>query len=219
MMKKDNYKQIYYIVLFIYLLFLGYAFYECITKQYMHSLMMCFVSLALAFSFPLLFKLMKWKPVYEIYILAILFMFLASVLGSSYRFYDHVLYWDKYVHCFSGVLGAEVAYILFCLLKKTKKAEKADLPLLYVFMNAVNIMIAALWEEFEYAGLIFFNYDGIRHYSTGVHDSMTDILVCIIGGLLTTYFIYRYYQTGKANIFSNINEKFHSINENTRNDH
>lgn len=211
-MKTDIYKKIYYVCCVIYALFLGYAFYDCFINQYMHSLMMCFVSLALVFCIPLLFRIMKWNPVYEIYILAIIFMFLASVLGSAYRFYDHVLYWDKYVHCFSGVLGAEVAYLLFCLLKKIQIVNKEDHSVMYVFINAVNIMIAALWELFEYAGLVFFDYDGIRHYTTGVHDSMTDILVCIIGGLVTTFFIYRYYKTGKDNIFSNINKRFHLIN-------
>ncbi|NBK97587.1 MAG: hypothetical protein EOM50_06140 [Erysipelotrichia bacterium] len=212
-MKSLKYQKLYYVLCLIYAIVLAYAFYECISKQYMHSLMMCFVSLVLAFCIPIGFKLMKWKPVYEIYILAIIFMFLASVLGSSYRFYDHVLYWDKYVHCFSGVLGGEVAYLLFCLLKKTQFVKKEDRTLLYVFINAVNIAIAALWELFEYAGLVFFDYDGIRHYTTGVHDSMSDILVCIIGGLVTTYFIYRFYHTGKDNIFSNINQHFHQINQ------
>lgn len=214
-MKTDIYKKSYYFCCIIYALVLAYAFYECISRQYIHSLVMCFVSLALVFLIPLFFKLMKWKPVYEVYILAIIFMFLASVLGSSFRFYDNVPYWDKYVHCFSGVLGGEVAYILFCLLKKTGKVNKEDLSLMYVFINSVNIMIAALWEEFEYAGLVFFNYDGIRHYTTGVNDSMTDILVCIIGGLLTTYFVYRYYRTEKDNIFSNINRKFYEMNKKT----
>lgn len=211
-MKMDIYKKIYYTCCVLYVIFLGYAFYDSITNQYMHSLMMCFVSLALVFCIPIFFKIMKWQPVYEIYILAIIFMFLASVLGSSYRFYDNVLYWDKYVHCFSGVLGAEVAYLLFCMLKKTLIVKKEDFSVMYVFINAVNIMIAALWELFEYAGLVFFDYDGIRHYTTGVHDSMTDIFVCIIGGLVTTYFIYRFYKTGKDNIFSNINKRFHMTN-------
>lgn len=214
-MKNDIYKKVYFICCIIYAVFLGYAFYLSISKQLLHELMMCFVSLALVFCIPVFFKLMKWKPVYEIYILAIIFMFLASVLGSAFRYYDTVLFWDKYVHCFSGVLGAEVAYILFCLLKKTLIVKKEDHAVMFVFINAVNITIAALWELFEYSGLILFDYDGIRHYTTGVHDSMTDIFVCIIGGLVTTYFIYRFYQNAKDNIFTNINREFYMANKKT----
>lgn len=211
-MKKEKYRLIYYICCIIYAIFLIYALYDNYTKGYTHSLTMTFVSLVLAFLVPLTFKILHFKPVYEIFILAIIFMFLASLLGSSYRFYDHVLYWDKYVHAFSGVLGALLAYILFCVLKKTQKVEKQDYGIMYIFVNAINITIATLWELFEYAGLVLFDYDGIRHYTSGVHDSMTDIIVCIIGGIITTYFIYRFYTTQKDNLFVNINRKFYQIN-------
>ncbi len=211
-MKKDKYKAIYYSCCIVYGLFLAYAFYDNFTKGYTHSLMMVYVSLALAFVAPVLFKLMKWKPVYEIYILALVFMFLASTLGSAYRFYDHVLYWDKFVHCVSGVLGLLASYLLFCSLKKTTNVKKEDRIIMYVFINACNMSIAVLWELYEYATLVLFNYDAIRHYSTGVHDSMTDIIVCIIGGLFATYFIYRYYKTGKDNIFTNVYKKFYIAN-------
>lgn len=177
---------------------------------------MTLVSFALLFIVPILFKILKWKPVYEIYILALIFIFLASLLGSSFRFYDHVPYWDKYVHAFSGVLGALLSYLVFCLLYKSKNIEKDRQPLMYVFVNAFNIMIATLWELFEYSGLVLFDYDGIRHYVSGVHDSMTDIIVCILGGFLTCYFIYQYYKTKKSNIFISLIDSFYEKNKDAK---
>lgn len=209
-------KKIYYGCIFIYLAVLGYSMYDNFTKGYTHSLTMCFVSLSLLFVVPIIFKVMKWKPVYEIYTVAIVFMFLSSVLGSAYRFYNHVLYWDKFVHCFSGILGVIVGYLLFCLLKKVKKANKEDVALLLIFVNAINITIAIAWELFEYAGLVFFDYDGIRHYTSGVHDSMGDIIVCIVGGFLSTYFIIRYYKSNKSNFIINVYEKFYTLNKKNR---
>lgn len=212
-MKKDNYKIIYYVCCFIYALFVAYSWYDNFTKGYTHSLMMVYVSIALAFVAPVVFKLMKWKPVYEIYTLALIFMFLASTLGSAYRFYDHVLYWDKFVHGISGILGLLASYILFCTLKKTTYVKKEDRAIMYIFINVCNISIATIWELYEYSTLVLFNYDAIRHYSTGVHDSMTDIIVCIIGGGIATYFIYRYYKTGKENFLINIYNKFYNLNK------
>lgn len=211
-MKKMNYKKIYYICFLIYSLFLSYSLYDNIIHHYSHSMMMSFVSLALLFVVPILFKVLKWKPVYEIYILALIFMFLASLLGSAFRFYDHIPYWDKYVHAFSGVLGTLLSYFIFCLLKKRKDIKKEDQSLMYVFIASFNITIATLWELFEYAGLVFFDYDGIRHYVSGVHDSMTDIIVCIMGSLIPLYYIYRYYKTGKSNIFVSLIDTFYEVN-------
>lgn len=211
-MKKDKYQKIYYIFFVLYLLILGYAFFDNFTKGYTHSMMMTLVSGVLLFVLPLLFKVMKWKPIYEIYILWIIFITMASLLGSSYRFYDHVAYWDKYTHCFSGVLGSIAAYILFCMMKKCRRVKKEDVSVMMVFVFAINISIATLWELYEYAGLVFFNYDGIRHYATGVHDSMTDILVCIVGGIFVLLCIFHYYRTNKENFVINIYDKFYQRN-------
>lgn len=211
-MIKDKFQTIYRILWIVYVLGLVFAFYDNFTKGYMHSLMMTCVSTGLLFILPILFKLMKWKPIYEIYILWIIFIGMASLLGSSYRFYDHVLYWDKYTHCFSGVLGSSVAYILFCLLKKCREVRKEDIPLMYIFVFAINITIATLWEIYEYLGLVFFNYDGIRHYASGVHDSMTDIIVCIIGGMIVLFNIAYHYRSKKECFITNIYSKFYTKN-------
>lgn len=210
---RDKSQRVYYLCLLIYALVLGYSFYDNAVHEYTHSLMMCFVSLGLMFLVPLCFRILHWKPVYEIYTLALVFMFLASVLGSAYRYYDHVLYWDKYVHCFSGVLGTTLSYLVFCILKKVRYAAKEDVPLMMVFISAGNIAIAALWELFEYAGLVLFDYDGIRHYTTGVHDSMTDIIVCIIGGIFASILIYHRYQSGKENMLTRIYDSFYQVNK------
>ncbi|MDF9825005.1 hypothetical protein M2475_000989 [Breznakia sp. PF5-3] len=207
-----NVKKIYYICFGVYVVLLGYAFYSNYTNGYMHSFMMTFVSAALLFVPQLVFKIFKLKPVYEIYIIALIFIAIASLFGSSYRFFDHYLYWDKISHAFSGVLGVLFAYILFCTLKKIHHVEKKDVPLMLIFINAVNISIAALWEQYEYICLLVADYDAINHYTSGVHDSMGDIGVCIIGGVITTLFIVQRYRSGKPNFITNVYEKFYEHN-------
>ncbi len=52
--------------------------------------------------------------------------------------------------------------------------------------------IAFLWEIFEYCGLVFFQHDASKHFTTGVHDTMQDMIVSMIGGLIITYLIYKF---------------------------
>lgn len=207
-----NAKKGYYITLTAYIAILAYAVYYNIANGYSQAMFMCFVSAALMVVAPLAFKIMKWKPVYEIYTLTLVFIAIASLFGSSLRFYKLYIFWDKLAHTFSGVLGILFGYILFCSLKKVAFADKKDVPLLLIFVNAVNISIAALWEQYEYLCLLIADYDAINHYSSGVHDSMGDIGVCIIGGLITTLFIIQRYRSGKGNFITNIYEKFYNLN-------
>ncbi len=47
------------------------------------------------------------------------------------------------------------------------------------------MMIAFLWECFEFACLIFLNIDAINHYTQGVYDTMTDMIVCFLRAALS----------------------------------
>jgi len=170
-----NAKKGYYVTLIAYIAILMYAFYYNFTMGYIQALLMSFISVALIGVVPFLFKIMKWKPVYEIYTLALVFIAIASLFGSSLRFYKLYIFWDKLAHTFSGVLGILLGYSLFCSLKKVAYVNKKDVPLLLIFINAINISIAALWEQYEYLCLLIADYDAINHYSSGVHDSMGDI--------------------------------------------
>ncbi len=208
----NNKKNLYYGLFVMYLLLCGYAFYVNTIKGYEYAYSMTFVSLALVFVVPVAFKLLKLKPIYELYILALIFIFMASLCGSSFIFYKTVPYWDKYTHAYSGVLGALAAYILYCSLKKVLVVERKEHTIMYLFVNAINISIACIWELYEFSILVLFDNDSIKHYSTGVYDAMGDIIVCIIGGLFTTFLIYRRYKTNKDSFITNIYEKFYQLN-------
>ena len=71
------------------------------------------------------------------------------------------------------------------ILKRSSKLDSIqEWHIFLVFVNAVNTAIAVYWEFYEYAMLIFFNNDAINHYTSGVHDTITDMLVCVAGGLV-----------------------------------
>lgn len=112
------------------------------------------------------------------------YIYLTQVLGTTCGFYN-LPYYDKFMHFLSRAIFVIIAYII---LKKYIKEK----PLLMIMMNCVETAIAFLWEVFEYSGLLLFNYDASRHYTTGVHDTMQDMIFSFIAGLIITYIIYKY---------------------------
>lgn len=112
------------------------------------------------------------------------YIYLTQVLGTTCGFYN-LPYYDKFMHFLSGAIFVIIAYII---LKRYIK-EKS---LLLIMMNCVETAIAFLWEIFEYSGLLLFNYDASHHYTTGVHDTMQDMIFSFLAGLLITYIIYKF---------------------------
>lgn len=114
----------------------------------------------------------------------LVYIYFTQVLGTVCHFYQYP-YYDKVMHFFSGMIFVVIVYIVF-------QKEFHSKPLLFLFLNSMEALIAFLWEIFEYSGLVFFNYDASRHYTTGVHDTMQDMIVSFIGGLIMTFIIYKY---------------------------
>lgn len=173
---------------------------------------MTFVAVLCPLIVPILFKLFKWKPVSEIFIINIIFCYFASLIGSCLGGYS-VKYFDKFVHFGFGFCGIEIAYLLYMILKKSSKIDnRQEWHIFLVFINAVNLAVAALWEFYEYAMLVFFNNDAINHYTSGVHDTMTDMLVCAAGGLIVTAFLIQASRSKKDNFFTLLPQKFYTLN-------
>lgn len=176
------------------------------------TLGMTFVATLTPLIVPVCFRLLKLKPVYEIYIIAIVFIYFASLIGSSYHWYSYTGF-DKVLHFSSGWFVTTLAVILFFAIRKSNRfAEKKDFTIFLLFINAVNMAVGELWEFYEYAMLIFFNNDCINHYTQGVHDTITDVMCATVGGFLLTLLIIRYDKTGKSNFFTNVYEKFYKRN-------
>ena len=189
--KKTNF--IYNSCILIYLISLVYAFYLNWGGKYFS---MTIVACLTPFIMPLLMKLLKIEVPQEFYIINIIFVYFASLWGSCLGGY-HLPYFDKFTHFFSGIIFCEIAYIFY---KHFLPNEKRKF-LMFIFINALNAMIALFWEFYEYALLFFFNYDAINHYSTGIHDSITDMLVAVIGSFILSLYLTHYDQRNDNHFF------------------
>lgn len=210
--KEKQLKTAFYVCVAIYVITLMISFYHNFTTKDMEALGMTFVAMLTPLIVPVIFKLFHFKPVYEIYIVSTVFTYFASLLGSGFHWYSYTGF-DKVLHFSSGWFLTTVAVILYYFVKKTNKfADKTDYHIFLIFINAVNLSAAALWEFYEYGMLIFFNNDCINHYTQGVHDSMTDMLCAFVAGIMLTLLIVHYHKTGKGNFFIHVYEKFYDRN-------
>lgn len=148
----------------------------------------------------------------KFYILSNVFTYFASVWGGAldaYRLYG----FDKALHFSSGWLITTAAVILYFTIKGDRKFQsKREFAIFLIFINAVNMAVAQLWEFYEYVMLIFFKNDCINHYTQGVHDSITDMLCATVAGIGLTVFLVLYYKNGRRSFFVNIYEKFYDRN-------
>ena len=53
-------------------------------------------------------------------------------------------------------------------------------------MISITLAIASLWECFEYCANILFGGDAQRVATTGVNDTMQDIIVAFIGSIIVS---------------------------------
>ena len=187
-----------YIVTFIYALIINWG------GKYFT---MTFVAMLTPLIMPLLFKLIKVKLPGEFYLINTAFVYFASLVGSCLGGYS-TPYYDKFTHCVSGVVIAELIYILY----KHYLRDDNRKMLMFLFINGLNAMVALFWEFYEYALLIFFDYDAIRHYATGIHDSMTDMLVAVIGGFILTLYLIKFDQSKKEHFFVSLERKIFQLN-------
>ena len=199
-----NLKILWIFCIVIYIATLIYAFYVNWQGKYFG---MTFVACLTPWIIPVFMMGIHVKVPLEFHIVNIVFVYFASLWGSCLGGYQ-LPYYDKFVHCASGVVICEMIYLLY----KHYFRNNRQPFLMFLFLNAVNASVALLWEFYEYALLVFFQYDAIKHYSTGVHDSITDMLVAVIGGIVLSLYLIQFDQSEKGHFFVSLERKVYLMN-------
>ncbi|MDD2469330.1 MAG: DUF2238 domain-containing protein [Bacilli bacterium] len=103
------------------------------------------------------------------------FLFISAVLGSVVDLYDYIPLYDKITHFLSGI-AVSWLFIIW-VLRKNK-----DYNVCILRIMCFNAAIAAFWEVGEYLVDLVFN----TNFQKGLTDTMLDMIMAIIGGLLIT---------------------------------
>ena len=138
-----------------------------------------------------LYRLCHLRPVYLLEIVFDWFVLAAVSFASLFGGYELIPYWDKILHFLSGFLFAVLGTAVYFSQKPGHALDSADAfnAALYTWMFAM--MSAVLWEIWEYL-VSFSGADPQQVALTGVGDTMGDIIVCTVGGLITAVSCWKY---------------------------
>ena len=154
--------------------------------------------------FPVLhifYRLSRLKRIHRMDICIYLFALLAYTGGELLGGYARLRAYDKLAHMLSGSFVYLLAHPLFYFLKANHAVEKSDRNLLMVFCAATSLCVAGLWEIGEYFLSMLTGIDMQRVATMGIHDSMQDMIVCLIGTVALLPSTSRYFRRGVPGIF------------------
>ncbi len=141
------------------------------------------VAVALTFLPELARLLFHWEIPMEFRTILTVFVFLAMTVAKLFYLYEITNWWDKFLHCCSGVI---LAYVGVTIGRRLTRGENRLIILL--FGLAFAIACAAVWEIWEFSGDALFGLDSQRR-ATGVVDTMGDIIAGTIGACVTIPFL------------------------------
>lgn len=134
---------------------------------------------------PWFFKTQIGAHPYLLYIEGFAYCTLAYSVGCVYQQFDAVPMLDKVAHFWSGFVFTLLGYGIFLWLRKKEQNPIGRPPLVGVgFAVFFSSFIAVLWEIMEFLGYVFFQHDSQHHLTTGVFDTMGDLITCFVGSLL-----------------------------------
>ena len=142
-------------------------------------------SIFLTLILPLLISKTKYKLDDKELCIFNIFIFLSHFSGSIINLFNHIYWYDTFIHFLSGFL---TFYISYLILKKTDTNINNPLILLIYYVG-FSSLVAVGWEIIEYVGDVLFKTNFQHNIDTGVVDTMVDMIVAELGCLLGYLYI------------------------------
>lgn len=136
-------------------------------------------------------------------ILLLLFFYASMFLGTANHFFTRFWWWDKMLHSFSGLIFANLGFLIAMYLGRSQKLDsKFNRTLVTMFSFCFSVASGAVWEIYEYSmdKTFGFLYQGI-----GIDDTMLDIICDTLGALIFALFAF-FQRTEKFKLISKIDE-------------
>lgn len=134
----------------------------------------------------------------------VLFIFATLFLGEVNNYYEEIHWWDTALH-FTAGLGL-TTFGLVLLMEIYNQSELKSVPSMTTFFAfCFTGMMAAVWEVFEFACDYF--YFGEPTMQGGLTDTMVDIIVALLAGLIVCFYGFRYLKHRDKNFAGDIIEE------------
>lgn len=160
--------------------------------------------LFLSFTPTIVSKSYKINLPIEIDLIVTLLLYLHFFLGEYSHFYAKVWWWDIFLHGGNSIILGLVGFILAYALLLTSKIEAKPI-LASLFALSFSVFVGVLWEIFEFFMDYFF---GFTMQKSGLVDTMTDLMVDVVGALIVSGAGFFYMRKKKEGFFSRIIKRF-----------
>mgnify|MGYP004542769163 CR=1 FL=1 len=148
--------------------------------RYNSNILVC-LSLYLIVFLPKILRRFSSKVNDLIELIFLLFILFAQLLGSILHFYGIIYWYDSFMHYISGILTSFLAILLLVLFNKY---DDNDRVFNIIFIISVTLMVAGLWEIFEFTADNLLGGDAQKVLTTGVTDTMKDMICALLGSIL-----------------------------------
>lgn len=118
----------------------------------------------------------------------LLFFYASMFLGTANHFFIRFWWWDKMLHGFSGLIFANLGFLIAMYLDHSQKRNSEFSRILVaLFSFCFAIASGAIWEIYEYSMDQSF---GTLYQGVGIDDTMRDIILDTLGALLFALFLF-----------------------------
>lgn len=157
--------------------------------------------------------LLRLKLGYPLRSVVIVFCFLGFSLGTGLRWHDNLLHFDDVSHFLSGILFTLVGFCLYGRViekKPVNRRENLFLQVTYAFF--FSMFVAVIWEIGEFTSFLITGHDAQHTLTTGVFDTMEDMIACTLGSILAAADYFLPARKGKKSILIRAVDSFDEAN-------
>lgn len=117
-----------------------------------------------------------------------LYIFILMILGCLARFYSIYTYYDVFAHFMFGFAGCIAGLYILNIFS----VQNNNIVFNIFFMVFCTLALSSFWEIFEYISSIIFNDDVQNVLTTGVSDTMEDIIASFIASIIfSTVYVFK----------------------------
>lgn len=162
----------------------------------------------------------------EIQITIVVFLFAAMYLGELQDYYYRFWWWDTMLHLFAGLIFGLAGFFLVYVFNFDQRFKVTLSPLfLSMFAFCFSLMIGVFWEIFEFAMDQIFGMnmqkanlekniqEGLVHLTSGVEDTMWDLIADSIGAFIAAVIGYNYMKKERQSILIKLVHKTVDVNK------
>lgn len=121
-----------------------------------------------------------------VYITLCSFVLFASLLGTCFKFYDLIKWYDDFLHLWSGIIFTQIGFVIVRYLFQGE-INPRSIAFILIFSFMFTMGCASLWEIWEFLGDTFL---GLNTQVGGLVDTCVDMIDALIGAAFIMPHIY-----------------------------